>query len=719
MKKISASVKKKDHDDKMEGRSLYVGDYKKAADGRRILEGMLLRSEKARAKIIGVEVPPLPPGYFYVDAGDVPGKNAVRFVEDDTPVFCRDAAEYVGDPIGMVVGPSIVEVERLVSGTRITYEELEPVLDMRKASEFFADFDFGYGDMEKAFAEADRVFEEEFSTGYQEHLYLEPQGMIAEPEPGGGMFVHGSAQCAYYVKNAVTDALALGPDKVHFRQDVTGGGFGGKETFPSILASQVAVAAHKANAPVRCVLCRREDMECSNKRHPSICRVRMAVKDGRVTAAKWDILLNGGAYSTLSETVLRRAVVGAPSVYSFPNIRIRGRAARTNTVPCDAFRGFGDPQIAFATERMMDHVAQSLDVDEIAFKKAHLLRQGDKTSTLGTYHFPVPLSAMIEKVDAKCDLRRKREAYQKPQKGRYRRGIGMSLSSHGCGLTGAGVERDLVKAAAKLRKHGDGTVEILASNGDIGQGVRTTFPKIVAYELGIPLGRVHYGHPDTARVPDSGPTNASRSLFVMGEILRRAAAKLREIWRDGEEQEAEEHYLEPGFTEIFDPKAFRGDPYPDYNWMVTAIEVEVDTWTGRTKVLDATGCLDAGTPIDEGILMGQMEGGLVQGIGYASTEQMDLDESGRIRQNTFSEYLAPTAKDVPRISGILHVNPYPEGPYGAKGAGEIPLVGAAPAYVAAVEQALGKRHRLCHIPFTAEDTMQELQKERRNRDGSH
>ena len=285
----------------------------------------------------------------------------------------------------------------------------------------------------------------------------------------------------------------------------------------------------------------------------------------------------------------------------------------------------------------------------------------------------------------------------------------MSMYFHGAGFTGSG-ERDLIKAVAKLRKYKDGTVEVLASNGEIGQGVRTTFPKIVANELNLPLDKVYYDHPDTARVPDSGPTVASRSLMVVGELLRRAAIKLREQWVDGEEQEVEERFKEPDFLIPFYIDKFEGDAYPTYAWAVNAIELEIDTHTGIAKVLGAYGNFDVGTPIDYNVVMGQMEGGFLQGIGYASIEKMDYDAKGRIRNNSFSDYLIPTTKDVPNLKCMLHVEKYPNGPYGAKGAGELPLVGGPGAYLEAVEQALGGV-KLNHAPFTAEDTLAVIAKE--------
>ncbi|MBO6138003.1 MAG: xanthine dehydrogenase family protein [Lachnospiraceae bacterium] len=704
MEKISKSVVKKDHASKVSGRSIYVADY--PSEG--VLCGKLLHSKVARARLLSVEVPELPEGYFYVDARDVPGDNNVNIVLDDTPVFSRDTVEYIGEPIAMLCGPDEKEVIRLRDECKVNYEELKPVLDFASAGEKFFDYHFGHGDVDKAFAQADKTYDEEFETGYQEQAYLETQGMMAEPEEGGRMFVHGSSQCAYYIHGAVMRALGCGPSGVHIKQDVTGGGFGGKEAFPSILGCQVAVAARKCNKPVRCVFDRREDMEYTSKRHPSLCRYKAAVKDGKVTALDIEVRFNAGAYSTLSAVVLQRGIIAAPGVYNIPNIRVHGCAVKTNTSPCGAYRGFGGPQTFFAVEMLMSHIARDLGREPLEFKRAHLAKQGDMTSTCGKYHFPVPVSDMIDEVSAECDFEKKRRDYAKPQSGRYRRGIGMSMYFHGAGFTGAG-ERDLIKAVAKLRKYKDGTVEILASNGDIGQGVRTTFPKIVAHELNIPFEKVFYEHPDTARVPDSGPTVASRSLMIVGELLRRAAIKLREQWKDGEEQEVEERYREPDFIIPFHLDKFEGDAYPTYAWAVNAIELEVDTLTGVASVLGAYGSFDVGTPVDYNVVMGQMEGGFLQGIGYASIEKMDYDDKGRIRNNSYSDYLIPTTKDVPKLKCMLHVEKYPDGPYGAKGAGELPLVGAPAAYLEAMEQALGGI-KLNHAPFTAEDTLSAISK---------
>ncbi|MEY8000859.1 xanthine dehydrogenase family protein molybdopterin-binding subunit [Clostridium sp. Mt-5] len=700
MENISKSVKKKDHDSKISGRALYVDD--RVMDD--MVYGKLLHSAKAKARIKDIVIPKLPEGYCVVDKNDVTGVNRVHVVLDDTPVYVEDTVEYVGDPILMVVGPDLKEVKKILNGIVVVYEEKVPVLDMRKSETVFFNYSYAKGDTDKALKEADNVFVETFQTGYQEQAYLETQGMIAYPHEGR-MTVRGSMQCPYYVHGAVTKALGYETKDVQIIQDVTGGGFGGKEAFPSILACQVAVAAKKANRPVKVIFDRREDMEFTSKRHPSICTYKVAVKDGEITGMDIDVLFNSGAYTTLSPVVLQRGVICANGVYRVDNLRVVGRAVKTNTVPCGAYRGFGAPQTFFAVEMMMDHIAKEMGIDSLELKEKYIVKQGDATSTSGKYHFHVPLPEMIEQIDKLTDYRAKRKQY-KNQTGRYRRGIGMSLFYHGCGFTGSG-ERDLIKAVVKIRKNTDDTVEILASNSDIGQGLKTTFSKIVADTLGISYDRVLIQNPDTDLVPDSGPTVASRSLMTVGGLLQRAAEKLKKEWKSGEEQIIEEHFIEPDFVIPFSLEKFHGDAYPTYSWATNVIEVEVDTLTGTTKILGAWGTFDVGVPVDMNIILGQMQGGYLQGIGYASMEEMNCNDKGMIRNNSFSDYIIPTAVDVPNLVTEIINNPYTHGPYGAKGAGELPLVGAAPAYVEAMENALGVN--LNKAPFTPEDTMRVLQ----------
>ncbi|MCL1834552.1 MAG: xanthine dehydrogenase family protein molybdopterin-binding subunit [Oscillospiraceae bacterium] len=698
MKPISKSVPKIDHCAKTRGLAEYVCDY----DATGMLYGRILRSKHAKADVLSINLPAMPEGYDFIDHRRIPGLNRVHIVQDDTPVFAERTVEYIGDPIGIIVGPEEREVDRLLACIEVEYDILTPEFDARKSPVAFFEYGYEKGDIAIAFAHADRIYEESFETGRQEQMYLETNGMIAEYAQGK-MLVHGTMQCPYYVHTAVAEATGLLPEDVIIAQDVTGGGFGGKEDYPSVLACQAAVAAYVTGKPVRVVLSRREDVEFTSKRHPAFCDIKAAVKDGRVTAMQIEAVYDAGAYTTMTPVVLQRGVIAGGGVYSIENLKVKGEARKTNTVPSGAFRGFGGPQMFFAVEMMMSHIAKDLGEDPLDFKLAHTAKLGDATSTSGMHHFNVPLPAMMDEVAQACDYRRKKEAYA-DQQGRLRKGIAMSAVYHGAGFTGIG-ERDIIKAVVRLRKDKDGYAEILVANTDIGQGLSTAFTKIVAQELGLPFDRVIIKLPDTGRVPNSGPTVASRSVMVVGELLRRAAARLKDEWLDGEEQVIEERYVHPDFMITFDIDKFQGDAYPTFSWAATAVEVEVDTFTGDIRILGAWGSYDIGTPIDENIAVGQMEGGLVQSLGYGMMESIAA-VNGRIRNNSFSDYLIPTAVDFPAVDVSLHVEEYPEGPYGAKGAGELPLVGGAPATIEAIENAIGVK--LSKTPFLPEDVVKAL-----------
>ena len=701
-KDIGAPVIKKDHGPKIRGEALYAAD--RPQEG--ILWGKLCRSARPRARIAAIRIPPLPPGYFAVGAADVPGINRVHIVLDDTPVFAAETVEFTGDPLLLIAGEDLRLCGELAGAVLVEYEDLPPVLDMAQSETAFFDYHYSKGDFEEALGEAEEIYEEEFRTARQEHAYLEGQGMAAWFREGK-ITVRGSLQCPYYVRNAVSQALGFPASNVRIIQDYTGGAFGGKEAFPSILACQTAAAALKAGGKeVRVIFDRREDMEYTSKRHPSRCRYRALLRGGRVTGLEAEILFDAGAYTTLSAVVLQRGIIAAMGVYNIPSLKISGKAMKTNTVPSGAFRGFGAPQVFFAVETLMSHIAGKLGEEPLGFKERHLAKQGDRSSTGGLYHFPVPLKAMIGEVDSISAYREKRARYAGNQGGRYRRGIGMGLCFHGAGFTGAG-ERDLIKARAGLKKYPGGTVEILAAQTDMGQGINTTLCKIVSEELALSMEKIKFENPDTDRAPDSGPTVASRSLMIVGELLRRAAIKLRENWKEGEEQIVEEGYREPDFVLPFNLETFSGDAYPAYSWAVVAVELKIDTLTGAHEISGAWGSFDVGLPIDRRIVEGQMEGGMLQGLGYASMEKMGESE-GRLQNTTLSDYIIPGAQDAPVLKVLLHTEKYPAGPYGAKGAGELPVVPVAPAYLEALEQALGTAS-LRHIPFSPEDTLAVLE----------
>lgn len=697
MRDISESVKKKDHDEKMSGQAIYIADMK--FDG--MLYGFIVRSAISYGKIKKIIIPKMKDGYEVVEGKDVPGENLLRVITSEHPIFTDDIVRYIGEGILMITGPCKEQVQNYSKQVEIEYEEFEGVLKIDKATEKAAAYHYTKGNPKESFHKAARVIEETFYTGYQEQAYLEPQGAIGIYENGKSI-IYGSMQCPYYIKNAVMQTMGLEEDKVQIIQAVTGGGFGGKEDYPSLLACQVAVAAKKTGHPVQLILNRREDMAVTPKRHPAKLIYKVALdENNKITAINADITLDAGAYAGLSSVVLQRSIIATCGIYTIENLDITGSAMLTNTVPNGAYRGFGAPQSFFAIETLMNHIAKKLNANPLEFKKEYMIRQGDKTSTNGEYHHHVPLLEMLDKIEEMCDYSKKYSDYEKMQSGRYRKGIGMSLFLHGCGFTGA-AEKEIIKSVVKLVKYEDDTLEILASNTDIGQGLKTTFSKIVSQVLDIPLDKIKISNPDTDRVPNSGPTVASRSLMIVGKLLERASEKMKKQWKCGETLTIEEHYEHPDMIP-WEIEKFQGDAYPTYSYGINVVELEMDTLLATTTLLGVWGVYDVGKVIDNTIMKGQAEGGMLQGIGYGSIEKME-NINGIIRQASMTDYIIPTSNDTVPFEIEFIDNPYEGGPFGAKGAGELTLIGTAPAYEAAVEQAAGKD--MYEIPVTPEKLME-------------
>ncbi len=688
---ISKSINKLDDNEKLSGSAAYVNDLR--MDG--MLYAKTLRSPVSHGIIKHIDYPVMPDGYHIVDASDVPGKNIVKIIFDDQPVFAEKELTYLGEPIALIVGPDREVLVDLINKTDIEVERLTPVFEWTN-SVIHYHFDKGHG--ESVFEDADRIIEYDYETHYQEQAYLEPQGFIGYDDDGK-ITLEGSLQCPYYVKNAVVQALDADDDKVRIIQATVGGAFGGKEDFPSLIGCQLAVAARKIKKPIKMIYDRPEDMANTPKRHPSKTHFRAAIDDDdQIIGFKVHVGIDAGANIGLSGVVLSRALIAVSGVYTIDHLDVNGDVYRTNTVPNGAFRGFGAPQMFFAVEMFMGHIAKELGTDPLDFRMRYLAEQNDRTSTNGVYRDPIILPGLIEKAMEMSDYKKKRKLYAKKD---LLKGIGMSFFLHGCGFTGSG-EAKTIKAQVKLKKTKDGHVHILVASVDMGQGVKTTFPKLIADILEIPIDQVSFDFPDTDKVPDSGPTVASRTMMIVGGLLARAAKELKQNWSDGDEQIVTERYRPPEYIE-WDDETFKGDAYPAYSWGVQISEVAVDPNTFEVTLEGLWGAYDMGRAIDERIVTGQVEGGFLQGVAYGYMEAMDHDE-GKIAQSNLTDYMIPTFEDICPIKTAIIDNPYQLGPYGAKGVGELPLIGGAPAVAKAIEQAIKKRvHK---IPVTPEYIME-------------
>lgn len=696
MSEISKSITKKDHAEKMSGEAKYIADIVYP----NMLFAKMVRSTIPHGNIVSIELPKMEQGYGIIDYTDIPGENGIKVIKSEQPIFAEKEVRFIGESILMVVGSDYEKVKEYAKSVVVKYEKLPAVFSIDESNEACVNYEYEHGAVDEAFEQAKKILEETFYSGYQEQAYLEPQGAIGLYKDNK-VTVIGSMQCPYYVKNAVMYAMNYEENQVQIIQSTTGGGFGGKEDYPSLLGCQVAVAAKKFERPVKLILDRREDMAVTTKRHPAKISYRAALdKNNKITAIDAEIRLDGGAYEGLSSVVLQRSLIAVAGVYKIPNIRAKGKVMVTHTVPNGAYRGFGAPQSFFGIEMLMTHIAKVLGKTPIELKKEYFVKQKDATATRGEFRYPIVLPQMLERAETLSNYSKKYKEYEN-QTGRYKKGIGLSLFLHGCGFTGS-AEKDFIKSVVQLVKYEDDRIEILASNTDIGQGLKTTFSKIVAQILEIPVSQISNSNPDTDRVPDSGPTVASRSLMVVGKLLERAAHRLKNDYKAGEYQMIEEHYVHPEMIP-WDINTFSGDAYPTYSWGINVVEVEVDTLLAETKLLGVWGIFDVGIAIDEAIMKGQIEGGMLQGLGYASCEKMEND-GGRIRQSSMTDYIIPTAKDtIPFVTELVD-NPYEGGPFGAKGAGELTIIGSAPAYAEAVENAVGKS--INFIPVTPEKLLE-------------
>ena len=664
----------------------------------------MVRSTIARGRIKAIHVPELPEGYYFISAKDIPaqGKNELWMIAKDWRCFAEDYVLYVGETIGLVVGPDRSVLKRIKAQIKIDYEEQTPAVTIddgihcvggpmfpEKNSNVMCELFCEKGrPMDEVFDEADEVFEETIETPYQEHVHLETNSAIADMEDGKFVF-YASAQCPFYIRKSIAGLLDIPYDDIIVRQCTTGGAFGGKEHFPDVLCGALLVAENKIRKPIKMVFDREEDTQFSVKRHPSKCIYKTAVKDGKITGVYGHIYYNCGAYLSSSYVVLQRGVFHGNGVYTFDNTYLKGEGIGTNMFPSCAFRGFGAPQTLFAIETHLDHLAHHLGVDPLEFKMQYLAKKGDETTTNGHIIEEVKLPEMLEVVTRESDYWRKAKEY----KSGCGRGIGIALYNHGGAFTGNG-EQAIIKAHARLVKTGD-RVSIQVGSTEMGQGFKTSLRKICAATLGVSIDQIEYLDPDTSKVVDSGPTAASRSTMVVGRLVERAAQEMKERWSEGDFTTEVEYEHPDGYP--WDQATFRGDAYLGYGWGVACVEVEVDKLTNEVKTLGVWSSHEIGKAIDELIVHGQINGGILQSLGYGSMEKLEV-KGGRFKQKSMSDYVIPTSMDFPKQFYHIQENPYPWGPYGAKGMGELVFNGASAAYVDAVERALNTRFTSIPIP---------------------
>jgi len=689
---------------------------------------------------------------------DIPGKNQMGDIVPDYPALLKpgDKITYVGDYVAYVAAETEELARRAAKAVKIDYEELPPVLTMDEA---LRDNNLIHGksninthyvvrkgedDPEKMFEGCDLVLEETFFADYQEQAYLEPQGVIAVIDINNIFTIYGSMQCPYYVQNGVAEVLGIPYSEVRVIQTETGGEFGGKEDVPTYFAIPAAIVANKLKRPAKLCLNREEDLQLTSKRHPIKSTYKVGVTDyGRVRAVKVEAIGDMGAHATLSPIVLWRSVVHAAGAYDIKNVNVDVYGVYTNKVPCGAYRGFGSPQVFFAMESMMDMIAERLGMDRLYLREINALEKGKMTPTGHLLDEAIGAKETITRLRERSDWERlQKDVETFNLEHRFvKRGLGVSHIHYGVALGAMGQRLDASGAFVQIFK--DGSVGIQIGGTEMGQGAKTTMALIAAEVLGQSVDRIKVYQPDTAFVPDSGPTVASRTTLFSGNAVKLACEQLLEkmkgmaadrfmidqadiLIEDGSYCNSENRSQRLSFNELaslgdtdnqglsatgwfktpkltWDTKNGFGEAYVTYSFATNIVEVEVDMLTGHVQVLKAFAGHDVGRAINIDGIYGQVQGGFVQGMGYALYEKLKHDKTGHLITDNFNTLTIPTIHEMPEFGVEIIEAPFSKGPFGAKGIGEPALIPAPASVANAVSNAIGKR--VTEIPNNKDDLL--------------
>jgi CO/xanthine dehydrogenase Mo-binding subunit len=670
--------------------------------------------------------------FVIVTAKDIPGKNRIALIMDhDQPVLADEVTNHPEEPIVLLAHPDKARLHAAVAAVKIDYAPLPAVLTLEESERqqtivwgednIIKKFLVEKGDVDSVWQHAAHIIEGEYNTGAQEQLYIENNGVIAEWNEDG-LTIHGSMQCPFYVHKAMLSIFKLPAEKVRVIQVETGGAFGGKEDYPSLIAAHAGLLAKKAGRPIKIIYDRMEDLAATTKRHPCRTRHRTAVdKDGRLLAMDIQVDTECGAYATVSPTVLSRATIHSAGPYFCENIRIRSHAWATNVPPHGAFRGFGAPQSIFGVERHMDQIAKVVGISPGEVRRRNFLAQGKTTATGQAIRDAIDMHGMLDRVLAVSGYHAKRTRFAlENSRSAIKRGMGIASFMHGSGFTGSGERR--LDSLVALEADTAGHVTVLVSSTEFGQGTNTILSQVAAEALGIPYDDIAVAQPDTSRVPNSGPTVASRTAMIIGRLVHDAAHNLLNHLREKNllhekysPQEfrsacaaftvqfgslrAEARYQAP--KDIFwDDEKYQGEAYPAFAWAVYVAEVAIDTRTYAAEVVNFYTLQEVGRVLHPVLAAGQIEGGVAQGVGYALYEKV-VWKDGRMSNNQMTNYIMPTSADVPNIEVYFEETACEHGAYGAKGLGELPHDGPAPAILNAIQDAIGVSFTA--IPLLPED----------------
>jgi CO/xanthine dehydrogenase Mo-binding subunit len=720
---------------KVAGSTRYVGDLAlpgmlhAAAAVAAVASARVAALDTAAARAVdGVEA--------VLTAAEIPGANLVGVIFPDQPLLVTDRVRMVGDRLALVAARTQEAAWQAARLVKATLEPIPAVHDPVVALAPGGPLVHDGGNLVRTFQvvrgaagrrRADVVVEALYHVGGQEHAYLEPQGCLAIPEGRSRITIIASCQCPFYVQQAVARVLGLPLAAVRVEQAPTGGGFGGKEDYPSEPAACAAVLAFATGRPVRFVLPREMDMQGSTKRHAMVIRHRWgADHDGRLRFAEVDAVLDAGAYAGISTVVAERANVSAIGPYDVPSVRVTTRIAYTNNLFGGAFRGFGAPQVTWAAEATVDRLARAAGLDPLEFRRRNLLDDRRRRICTGQLlRRPVLTRECLDRAAALAgwdEFHARPRAADAPT----REGMGIALALYGCNLHHGGQRLDRSSAVVILQA--DGSVVVRVGLTEIGQGNLAACQTIAAQALGVDPAAVQVWQPDTTTVADSGPTVASRGAHASGmailDAVRRLRTRLDPVAAELLGCRREQVELAAGRAQVagapdrsvavaevaatmsarrieaiatgwyrskprrFDPATGAGEPYEFYAVACHVARVAVDRELGVVRVEEVSAAHDVGRVIHRDALEGQIQGGVVQGAGWATTERLALDH-GRLVNPSFTDYLIPTSADAPKVNIAIVESDGAGGPFGAKGVGEPALIPAAAAVRNAVVEALG------------------------------
>jgi len=717
MTSIGKSQARTDALDKVTGKAMYSGDLNRPDQ----LYLKILFSDRPHAivkKINTKKAAELDGVVLLLTAKDVPN-NEYGLQIADQPVLCgpgsekpfTDRVRFVGDQVAAVVAESEEIASKACNLIKVDYEDLPLVVDPFEAikedayllhpdkdtNEFYS-YRIRKGDVDKAFKDADLIIEGEYHTPVQEHAFLQPEAGIAYYDDQDRLTVAAGGQWAHEEQKEIAHSLNLQLDRVRVIHPAIGGAFGGREDLSVQIVLGLAVLRLREkgiNRPVKTVWTREESIIGHHKRHAYHIKTRWAAtRDGKITAADVDVTADGGAYMYTSNKVLGNATINCTGPYEIPNVRVDTRAVATNNVPGGAFRGFGGPQGTFAAESQMNKLAEALGMDPVVLRLKNVLKK-DSLTSLQT---PLPGIANVTEVVERCAVKsfwkKDGETWGLIEKGNERekkslkRGVGFA-----CGLKNIGFSMGYQENSwATVELHGKEEIEeviVRQAAAEVGQGTHTAIMQMAADALEVPFKIVRLISADTGETNDSGSVSASRMTFMAGNSVRGAALKAREKWNDEERPAIVTYqYLAPKTTK-FDPETGKSTPNFAYGYVAQAVEVIVDTETGQVTVERIVSTHDVGRAINPTQVVGQIEGGVIQALGYVLTENF-VQEKGYVKTDKLSTYLIPTVMDIPPIlNSVVMEDPDPNGPWGALGMAEMPYIPLAPAITAAVHNAIG------------------------------